>query len=184
METKVCTKCKKHVPLNDFNKRAGAKDGLQYWCKHCRNANALENPPELSWRERNRNKDKESNKKYYQANKDKINKKTKEWRELNKEKVIAQNYNYRKQNPDVIKQIQLQRRAKKLKNGLFEISSKEIKKLYNSNCFYCGSKEKIQLDHVVPIAKGGSHSIGNLLPACSTCNASKGSKFLIEWKQK
>tara|TARA_B100000408_G_scaffold117945_1_gene96235 strand:- start:1022 stop:1561 length:540 start_codon:yes stop_codon:yes gene_type:complete len=46
-------------------------------------------------------------------------------------------------------------------------------------CVYCGAEGKnaeLQIDHVVPVAKGGSHHIANLVAACRSCNQSKGVK--------
>ncbi len=43
METKVCTRCGKELPLDAFNKSKKSKDGLQPWCRECQhdaNANA------------------------------------------------------------------------------------------------------------------------------------------------
>ena len=53
---------------------------------------------------------------------------------------------------------------------------------HGGGCAYCGSKDKIEMDHVVPLSKGGRHAIGNLLPACFSCNRSKRARFLSEWK--
>lgn len=51
-------------------------------------------------------------------------------------------------------------------------------------CFYCGrSNGPLSMDHVVPLARGGRHAEGNAVLACLTCNKSKGSKLLAEWKQ-
>jgi 5-methylcytosine-specific restriction endonuclease McrA len=37
-------------------------------------------------------------------------------------------------------------------------------------------------DHVIPINKGGSHTMDNLVPACLSCNTSKGDRLLhTEW---
>lgn len=74
------------------------------------------------------------------------------------------------------------RRTRKLNNGIYLITNKEIEKLYSSSCYYCDSKENIQIDHVIPISRGGRHSIGNIVPACMKCNVSKGNKYLFEWK--
>lgn len=35
METKVCTKCGKELPVSEFHKNKYSKDGLQYMCKAC-----------------------------------------------------------------------------------------------------------------------------------------------------
>ncbi len=40
-------------------------------------------------------------------------------------------------------------------------------------CVYCGSKEKLTIDHIVPIRYGGSNDISNLVVACSRCNRKK-----------
>jgi 5-methylcytosine-specific restriction endonuclease McrA len=43
---------------------------------------------------------------------------------------------------------------------------------FNCCCAYCGDKAKA-LDHFIPVTKGGSHAIGNLIPSCTRCNVSK-----------
>ena len=48
-------------------------------------------------------------------------------------------------------------------------------------CAYCGATGDMSLDHVVPLSRGGTHEIDNLLPACRSCNSSKGAKLLEEW---
>lgn len=43
-------------------------------------------------------------------------------------------------------------------------------------CHYCGKKfaaKELTMDHVVPVARGGSSSKGNVVPACRKCNAEK-----------
>jgi len=77
----------------------------------------------------------------------------------------------------------LKRRALKQQNGIYKIATKELIKIYQSECTYCFSKNDIEADHVIPIARGGQHSIGNLVPACRKCNASKGAKTITEWKK-
>lgn len=45
-------------------------------------------------------------------------------------------------------------------------------------CRYCGARApeiKLTVDHVVPVALGGSDEPGNLVAACSACNAGKSS---------
>jgi len=44
-------------------------------------------------------------------------------------------------------------------------------------CIYCGSTEDIQKGHFMAPSKGGKMEV----PACATCNASKGDKALMEW---
>lgn len=43
-------------------------------------------------------------------------------------------------------------------------------------CHYCQKKfrpEELTMDHVVPVARGGTSTRGNVVPACSACNATK-----------
>lgn len=48
-------------------------------------------------------------------------------------------------------------------------------------CNYCGSKEKLALDHIFPQKFGGQDTAENLIFACRSCNSSKGKKDLMEW---
>ncbi len=48
-------------------------------------------------------------------------------------------------------------------------------------CNYCGSTEKLALDHIFPQRYGGKDNAENLIFACRTCNSSKGKKDLMEW---
>lgn len=49
-------------------------------------------------------------------------------------------------------------------------------------CVYCGSAGTLEVDHIKPVSKGGSHQIENLATACFPCNRSKGAKTLAEWR--
>ena len=39
----------------------------------------------------------------------------------------------------------------------------------------------MQIEHVVPISKGGAHDISNIVPACQKCNASKTDHEMEQW---
>jgi 5-methylcytosine-specific restriction endonuclease McrA len=45
--------------------------------------------------------------------------------------------------------------------------------IYGGRCAYCGEIRPLQIDHRVPIARGGSNMIENILPACGPCNQRK-----------
>lgn len=53
---------------------------------------------------------------------------------------------------------------------------------YSHRCAYCGIPGDLTMDHVIPISRGGRHAIGNLVPACLTCNLMKNALLLVEWK--
>ena len=46
------------------------------------------------------------------------------------------------------------------------------------NCLACGTSERLTLDHVIPLSKGGSHSLSNSQILCHSCNASKKDKTI------
>jgi 5-methylcytosine-specific restriction endonuclease McrA len=46
------------------------------------------------------------------------------------------------------------------------------------SCQYCGSKNDLTFDHVVPRARGGITSWENVVAACGPCNLKKGSRSL------
>ena len=52
----------------------------------------------------------------------------------------------------------------------------EILKRDGFTCQYCGRKApevELEIDHIVPVAKGGSNEIDNLITACHECNNGK-----------
>lgn len=49
------------------------------------------------------------------------------------------------------------------------------------SCFYCGAPA-CHIDHVHPKSRGGTDDLSNLVPACVTCNISKGAKTIKEWR--
>jgi HNH endonuclease len=50
-------------------------------------------------------------------------------------------------------------------------------------CAYCGSTVDLEADHRVPPAQGGSElDPANVVVACRTCNRSKGSRTLEQWR--
>lgn len=44
-------------------------------------------------------------------------------------------------------------------------------------CVRCGSAEKLEFDHIIPVVKGGSSTERNIQLLCEQCNRSKGSSI-------
>ncbi len=79
-------------------------------------------------------------------------------------------------------------RAKKLAATINPQSIKEYIALVRSKksvrCYYCQnyfSGKKIHFDHLIPLSKGGPHSIENLCVSCPHCNQTKINKPIQEW---
>ena len=48
--------------------------------------------------------------------------------------------------------------------------------LAKGECYYCRGKfpaEELTMDHVVPVARGGKSTRGNIVPCCKDCNNRK-----------
>lgn len=91
---------------------------------------------------------------------------------------------YQRENPDVPKRAKNKRRARKLAAGVFSITSRDWSRLVErqrGECFYCGCRQPLSMDHVVPLFRGGRHSIGNIVAACVPCNSSKRTRYITEW---
>jgi 5-methylcytosine-specific restriction endonuclease McrA len=54
--------------------------------------------------------------------------------------------------------------------------------IWRGRCVYCGCMpDVLTQDHVIPLSRGGTHTMDNIVPACKPCNSSKGNKDVDEW---
>jgi len=73
-------------------------------------------------------------------------------------------------------QSSVRRRARKFGNGGSHTLAEWVDKcaLLGNVCFYCGEAKPLTRDHKVPLTRGGSDDIENIIPACRSCNTRKG----------
>lgn len=83
------------------------------------------------------------------------------------------------------------RRKARLKgNVLVQIKPSAIRSRYaefDNCCAYCGKQHKamdLEIEHFVPISKGGTHVLSNIVPACKPCNRSKFDHDAEAWYEK
>lgn len=99
---------------------------------------------------------------------------TRSWRNTNKEKVRASSQRIRAKRA----------KAKGTHNN------KDIKTklwLQDNKCYWCFedlNKNKYEIDHVVPLSKGGSNCKDNIVISCNLCNRQKHSQFVLDWYSK
>jgi hypothetical protein len=56
-----------------------------------------------------------------------------------------------------------------------------LKMVLPQACCYCGSKQSLAVDHLIPRKKGGANTGDNLVWACRKCNSSKCATDALEW---
>ena len=178
---KACTRCKVEKPLNEYYHDKRSKNGIRTDCKSCVLAKAKVNY-------QNKRQEKLAiQAKYYKTHAEVYKEYSKKWRASNPDKTRQYHQEYAQVN---FEQERIRHREKAHKrraeikgNGVFKVLPKEMKRLISTPCANCGSLDNITIDHVLPIARGGRHSIGNLQSLCGSCNFSKGKKTMTEWSK-
>lgn len=130
-----------------------------------------------AWRKRNADWADDASKRWQAANQDLVRR----YKQISKARYPNRDRDYYLANTAKFRAASVRRRAKEAQAKQFLVTNKDIKKIMIRPCIYCGAKAE-HLDHVIPIAKGGLHSIGNLAPACARCNLTKGAKFVTVWR--
>ena len=121
----------------------------------------------------------------------------KNWHKNNRDKVKLHKKKWVENNPESVRKIKLvmenRRRARMLNNGFESYKLDEVISQYGTNCHICnkpidfdaprktGSKGwemGLQLDHVIPVSKGGSDTIQNVRPSHGKCNSTKRAKIV------
>lgn len=206
---KTCAGCKESKPLTDFHKSGTGH--YRTLCKPCRTVNdrawRVANPDkayalDAKWRSENKQKVRDSSAKWRAANQAKVKEARRRYnREVRDKQLVAKREGDRKYyaaNPEKFREKGRRwrcahpehgrrggskRRARKADAGVFKITPKELQRLLNDSCYICGAPSE-HIDHVMPLSKGGRHSIGNLAPACQRCNLRKNALLLIEFKMR
>lgn len=109
-----------------------------------------------------------------------------EFRERNK----AASRRHRRRNPNARTDLYLRGIKRRLRGGkIFRFTAADWQRVvnrYNHCCAYCGDRVEgtLHKEHVIPLSRGGDHGVGNIVPACSTCNRSKYGSTVSEWRMR
>jgi len=174
--TRTCTICKNTKPLARFILDKRKPDGYRHQCKDCHNLRSAR------YSQNNPEKRAESKRQSYQNHKHEIAKYSRNYYQANRDICLERGNNWRKANPEKAYDRYNRRRTRLSQAETFYIRPIFLKRLYASPCVACGGRNKITMDHVVPISRGGRHSEGNLQPLCLSCNSGKCNKLWVEWK--
>lgn len=179
--TKTCKRCAVPKLFSEYKKNKENRDGLDTTCKTCRN--------EL-WRVWYYAKDQTDRKKkqrdYDKKNRKSRDKVNKEWKLKNPEKVAEYEKTCRKRTNIKIR-LRSRARRYKIKDG--KVTQEDIRdlfKLQNNTCPYCPKdiSKEYNIDHILPLSRGGLHEKANIQLTCPKCNLSKATKTheeFIEW---
>jgi len=156
-----CIKCGEVKGLDAFNKNANARSGHRLDCRKCQ---------------------KLRKKKYRADNREAIAR----YRALNREQAVETLAKWHAANPEQRKRGRKNdkhlRRGREAANEAFPVTSREVAAIVAGSCFACGVTGPSTIGHIVPIARGGGHRIGNLISQCLPCNSSQNAMLWIEWK--
>ena len=75
----------------------------------------------------------------------------------------------------------IQNHIKKAGNGRSRSIPKDVQREVwrrdMGRCTECGSKERLEFDHIIPFSKGGSNTVRNIQLLCEICNRKKSNKI-------
>lgn len=182
MAKKTCKKCLKSKSLSKFVRDKRSKGGVTNSCKECRNATLRKGPSKP--------------KRYIGKTKQEctICREIKPLKDFNKRKSMKNGLSPRCKDctvhdPKPYKAYWRLIEKQKLFGMPVEITKEEVKMIFDAyeySCVYCGAEESektgtMQLEHVIPISKGGRHHVSNLVTSCKSCNSKKKDSPLIEF---
>jgi hypothetical protein len=154
MNYKICSKCKKEfkATYEFFVADKRASDGLQSNCRDC---------------------GRKVSRRYYRNNKETCKQRTLKWQKDNKERCNKKGMRWKKKNPDKLAIKEARRRARKRSQcpSLTDDEKQQIIDIYK-NSKELGSNW--QVDHIMPLAKGGLHHPDNLQIVLKEYNQKKG----------
>lgn len=136
---------------------------------------------------RARKASRERMKRWADTNRDVVRERYRMWRAENPDKARAASRAYVAANPEKVREHGKIRRVRLLGADVRIVTPRDWRRLcgrYRNRCAYCEADGPLQKDHIIPITRGGRHSIGNLLPACKSCNSSKNDTLLIKWRSR
>jgi 5-methylcytosine-specific restriction endonuclease McrA len=137
------------------------------------------------WREDNIERVKIKSKQWISENRDKINAWCKEYRLENIDRIKKVRKAWRIRNPDRVmensRNNQSRRRGAQGRHTRIEISDLHKKQKYKCAGCLSSIKDKFEVDHIIPISKGGSNWIANIQLLCRTCNRDKGALYPNDW---
>ena len=123
---------------------------------------------------------------YNERNSERIVARVSAWVKENPERVRVNKRNWVIRNPDKVR-LNGARQAARRRNAPGTFTDADINRLFVSQkgeCVYCRCQlDKYDIDHIAPLARGGSNDPSNLQLLCEPCNSRKGARDPVEFAQ-
>ena len=175
---KQCTKCKETKSYTDFYKNRSNKDGYEYYCKPCKNAEKAKN--------------KEVDKRYYQKNREERIMKNRAYELANKDKTRENHKLYmrkRRQDPKwrlkesimALINFHLLKKTKQTNEYLgcsYEEYFTYLEERFDGKMHWENYGSYWEIDHIHPLSKGGSFHFTNTQPMEVIENRKKSNKII------
>lgn len=109
-----------------------------------------------------------------------------EYRKLHCSEINAKNRKRYSEDPDYRARVRGQAHSRdakmrELPRGFTANDWKRAVDFFGNQCAYCGKNVPLEQDHLVSLKSGGGYTPRNIIPACKSCNSSKGAKKIEIW---
>jgi 5-methylcytosine-specific restriction endonuclease McrA len=127
------------------------------------------------WIKRNAEKAREAMRRWRAAHPEERNADRRAFYQRHRAEELAKSAQYHRDHPEVGRASwQNYRARKRAAAGSFTAAEwLALVEQYGGRCAYCGESTALEADHRVPLSRGGTNTIDNILPACRVCNARK-----------
>ena len=127
------------------------------------------------WIRRNPEKAREAMRRWRQKHPDQHNAEGRDYYARHKERLAPYFATYIRTHRELRQAIRARRRSRELAAEGNHTTEEwmALLKAHGYRCTYCGSGGPLEPDHRVPLARGGTNYIENILPACRRCNTRK-----------
>lgn len=162
--TRTCTKCGETKPLDQFTPP-------RHQCKACIAKN------QAVYRAANVERNREHKRRHYERNREAILRRVAQWAQDNPERTRERRRAHYARHVD--RHREFYRNRELAKRADFDANSEAWVEIVAADpCAYCGGAAT-EIDHIVPIKRGGTGAWDNLTSSCRSCNAKKNAQPLL-----
>lgn len=194
---KKCGMCGVIKSIEKFSKSSDKYNkGYQRHCKQCQREYLQTNKERVrerkrAYNEKNRDRVRQKHKEYVEEHKERLTEIGKQWRTDNAEHLKQ----YKKDHRQHYYELEVERTKKHPNRNRIQLANGRARRenvpgvltvqdwelvldKYGHKCLGCYSAGELEIDHVLPMSRGGRNSGDNLQPLCPSCNARKSDTYI------